>query len=372
GMFYLLKPLKKIKIAQIRTDRIGHLAANNDAFLRKKYLEADKTLVLGFVSQIDSRMFIANHQLFKMLKRKMFIVKSSFWYHVVCDSRLFKSEFYIDLVSSLKGTVECHQFDNAPVNLEWTKSEEEKGRKHLKEMGIDSWFVCFHSRDGAYLKKAYGHNDLSYHDYRDCDIDNYLPAMEAITKLGGYAVRMGSVVAKPLENHGNPRIIDYATRFRSDFMDIYLSAKCKFFVGNTAGLMLVPVVFNVPLVSANYIPAAFSGISKREILLPKKIRKHEENRYLGFPEIFSTGVCRYLFGKQYKDDGLIPIENSGEEIEGAVMEMNERLDGKWKDTKEDLALQNRYREIFKENSQYYYDYTSRIGSAYLSKNRDLL
>ena len=41
-------------------------------------------------------------------------------------------------------------------------------------------------------------------------------------------------------------------------------------------------------------------------------------------------------------------ENSPEEIRDLVIEMDERLNGRWKDTKEDLLLQKRFWSIFED------------------------
>ena len=49
----------------------------------------------------------------------------------------------------------------------------------------------------------------------------------------------------------NPRIIDYATDFQSDFMDLYLSARCTFFIGNNGGMVTLPLIFRKPLVIVN-------------------------------------------------------------------------------------------------------------------------
>ena len=49
----------------------------------------------------------------------------------------------------------------------------------------------------------------------------------------------------------------------------------------------------------------------------------------------------YIFGYYYE-------ENSPEEIKDLVIEMDERLNGRWKDTKEDLLLQKRFWSIFED------------------------
>ena len=58
---------------------------------------------------------------------------------------------------------------------------------------------------------------------------------------------MGKAVNKKIEN-ANPKIIDYAnSKFRSDFLDIFLGYRCSFCI-RTAGFGGVPEIFRKPLV----------------------------------------------------------------------------------------------------------------------------
>ena len=85
-------------------------------------------------------------------------------------------------------------------------------------------------RDGAYQLQKFKarERDWSYHDFRHTDINNFLLAAEELTKKGYYVFRMGVVVEKKFQTK-NPKIIDYAnSTLRSDFMDVYLGAKCSF------------------------------------------------------------------------------------------------------------------------------------------------
>ena len=48
-------------------------------------------------------------------------------------------------------------------------------------------------------------------------------------------------------NFSDPKIIDYTnSEFRSDFLDIYLSANCKFFLTTMSGLDNLLPIFNIP------------------------------------------------------------------------------------------------------------------------------
>ena len=72
------------------------------------------------------------------------------------------------------------------------------------------------------MDKTNENHDWKYHDFRDSNIQNYIPAMENLSELGLYAVRMGAVVKGRL-NTANPAIFDYANcGKRTDFLDIYL------------------------------------------------------------------------------------------------------------------------------------------------------
>ncbi|EKD28507.1 MAG: hypothetical protein ACD_79C00287G0014 [uncultured bacterium] len=366
----LIKPIKKICFLVFNNaSRIGHLAANTDVFLRRKSLFRDNSIYFGVIGK---DVMIANSQLLKMIKRKIFIVKSELLYVILHNSILFRSEYFKDLMCCyFKSSIEYYEFDNVNSKIEFTKEEGEKGAQLLKKMGIDSWFVCFHARDSLYLKSTFPDKNLSYHDFRDFDIETMIPAMEYISKQGGYALRVGSVVEKPLMEYGNPRIIDYATKYRSDFMDIYLASKCKFFVGCNAGLFLVYRLFNKPVVTVNNIPFMHLGVSKDELWIPKKLWNNERNEYLSYREIYSSDYALSLHSHEYENRKLVPVNNSPDEILKVVIEMNNRCDNKINYSEKEQELQKTFVNITKLN-KYYYNSPTRIGSDFLKDNIDLI
>ena len=131
-------------------------------------------------------------------------------------------------------------------NLSFTSEEIVIGDRSLLEMGIPekTSFICFHNRDSAFLDSVNNDSDWSYHDFRDSNIQNYLVAVEAIILRGNYAVRMGAITKDKVQS-ANPKFIDYANNgMRTDFLDIYLSAKCKFILCSDTGLSFPSEVFN--------------------------------------------------------------------------------------------------------------------------------
>ena len=377
----IIKPFKYIKICPIRDERIGHLAVNTEIFLRRLQLGIISNEGITFVGLASTNP--ANKQLFKMLQRKLFILQLPiskrqnniigclFW-GIFHEKTLFgKSAFYQPI--NFKNN-EYYEFANTPPNINFTENEEDNGKKFLNEMGVsdNSWFICFHARDNAYLScKVDGAADWSYHNYRDCNIETYLKAAEYIANRGGHAVRVGFHTGKKLSKLNNPRIIDYATYHRTDFGDIYLPAKCKFFLGNTAGIVMIPTIFNVPVAGTNWTPLEATPFRAGDIFIPKKHWSVEEKRYLTFHEILDSEIGYFGYSEQYEKAGLKLIDNTPDEIYDIVKEMNERLDGTFEYTKEDEELQNKYHSLIKPH-HVCYGTPARIGAKFLRENKELL
>lgn len=371
-LLFLLRYLFGIRFWRVRNSRLGPLAGT-DLFLRRQKLGIIPSPGRYDVGIANTK--TANRQFLAMLKRKMRIISilqptplRLLLKIMACRSLLSRWKLFNEL--GFKGN-EYYELNAVPTDLPFLPEEEEKGRALLQTMGVRGWFICFHARDRAYLDHLLQKRDQR-HDFRNCSIENYLPATEYLAQQGGYALRMGSLVEKPLTIR-LPQIIDYATTFRSDFGDVYLLAKSKFCVINTSGLNSVPYVFGVPVVSANVIPLTRGPPpGKNDLFIPKKIWSVKEKRHLTFTEmIYSPTIERWQFQEFREEDGLVPIENSAQEILEVTIEMNERLDGTWKTTAEDEKLQEKFRSLFSP-ATHCYGFPSRIGAQFLRENRQLL
>ena len=247
------------------------------------------------------------------------------------------------------------------------------GSGALRDLGIRDGadFICFHARDGTYLRTIFAGRDWGYHDYRDSSIDNCVPAAEELTRRGNFAIRMGAVVDKELET-SNPMIIDYSTRSRSDFLDIYLSAKCRFFICANDGLTFLPMIFRRPTIVTNMVPLEYlPAWAANNLIIVKKLWLRRERRFMTFREILDSGAARFLFSEQYDQLGIDPLENTPEEITDVALEMDERLNGTWHTTEEDQELQRRFWALI-EGSEVHGTILSHIGAEFLRQNRELL
>ena len=282
---------------------------------------------------------------------------------------LKRAEMYIDLLS-----LDCYAYDafnNIPSQLAFTEEEEIKGERLLQHMGIKlgAPFVCFHARDKMYLNLEYS-NDCTYHDYRDCDIQNYLAAAEYLASRGIPALRMGSIVEFALPK-SSPGIIDYAKRHRTDFGDIFLSAKCKFFLGNTAGICCLRWIFKKPSAFANLPHSGMPPFFKGDLFIVKKPWLVGCKRFLTFREVFENGIDEWPRSELFIEGDIELVENTSHEICALAKEMNARIDGTWVSTEEDEELQARYRSLFPPDHPAI-GFPSRMGAEFLRQNQELL
>jgi putative glycosyltransferase (TIGR04372 family) len=194
--------------------------------------------------------------------------------------------------------------------------------------------------------------------------------MAAIVARGGWCVRMGDSTMRPLEPMRG--VVDYAlSPSKSEWMDIFLCAQCRFFLGTSSGLGCVAGIFGRPNAVANMLPlAGCYSMFPDDICLPKRLMT-VDGRVLSFPEIFSTEACELRLSPEYPQRGLALIDNTSSEIAALANEMMNRLDGVEVDDQDDENLQDRFRSLV-EPHHFSWGALSRIGKGFLREHRALL
>lgn len=367
GLLKVVEPFVRIRIVAL-SSRMGLLALDTEAYLRRRASSPPSPREIHvFVTREP-----ANRQLLTMVKRRVWVIEDRVSYSIflVMQRCAPNSSVWLPF-GHLSEVMEYEDLSLAPPQMAFTQEEEARGAELLRRMGIGHGqpFVCFHSRDSTYLARAYGVSAdyWRYHDCRDTTVENYLPAAEYLASIGIVALRMGSVVDRPIASK-HPGVIDYATTYRSDFGDIYLPSHCKFFLGNTSGLVCVPYIFNVPVVDANQTPVKCVSLGAPDLFVFKKLWDRALGRALSLPEILSRGAHLLVTTEEFEAAGIELIENTPDEIVDAAKEMNSRLDGTWVTTDEDERLQRRFRELFDPACSQFGHFTARLSAAFLRQN----
>lgn len=339
-----LSPFITIRIGVLNSTRIGHLAANTEYWLRKESRDPGPP---G-----EWRVFVslprpANRQLQNMIKRRLRVVESALLEAVLNHARKCWPKLPVWLDLSSVGPSDYELWSNTRPQLSFTPEESRRGVELLRTIGIPDGarFVCLAIRDKAYLNRHMPNRSWAYHDYRDADIERCRAAAEWLASQGIWVLRMGAAVGNPFEA-ADPRVVDYASRFRSDFGDLYLLGHCKFFLGDTAGIFWPASILGVPTALTNVAPLTHLQPVPPAMLMPKVYRRKGAAAPLSYKEVVASGADRYSQSEQFEAAGIELLENTPEDILGMVREMNARVDGAWASTPEDERLQDRFWAAF--------------------------
>lgn len=344
------------------TARIGHLAMNTELFLRRQ----SRGMVEGELFRITDHFSgdkIANEQLYKMIKRRALVHEVTFQ-----EYQKLVAQGNSDCGMLFSGTNEFWEFNNIEPQLTFTDAEIEQGQQLLNDMGIHkSPYVCIHDRSSHYLDSKFPGNNFSYHNYRDCNISNYLKAADWLTTKGVYVVRMGEVISTPLATE-NPMIIDYATKHRTDFGDAFLTSTCDFFLGNTAGLYLVATIMSRPVAGANFVPFDHTPLLKEDVFIFKNLSIpfnliHE----IGFEMMENNmGMLDELLQK----NNVSIEENTSDQVLDLTVEMYERLTNTFTPNLNSEFLKNKLRSYWKPSARSY-GYVCNISSKFVDEKKHL-
>jgi len=366
----LLLALAGFRRVAVITKRIGHLAAEVDCLLKLRALGGLPARRFFVLAPADRT---ANASLLEYWEEQLTIIRQP----VLCTIldvmsrvpplRYDVSDYVLTVASAATYYRVNAEWAQRPPLLRLTRTHAERGRAVLRELGIPdgAWFVCVHVREGGYSP-----SDEKVHAFRNAHIADVFLAMEAISSLGGWCVRMGDPSMARLPLH--ERVVDYAHHpLRSPEMDVFLCASCRFFVGNSSGLFIVSSVFGVPSALVNIAPFATMGFSPNDLSIPKLLRSKSDGRYLGFEEILASPISNYRMAQMYEKAGVELVDNSPEEIEELVVEMIHRTEGRVGDYAAFETLQARFKSYLRP-THYCYGSASRIGARFLDRHRELL
>lgn len=343
----LIKPIVLIRFGNLGCERIGRFF---DAEVYLLFSKFKKKRVKSFDIWVTGD-FISNKQLLIILKRKFLVIQQLFIFYKILEL-LSK---YISIYSkhiAINPKDDFHTynlFNKHPMQLNLTKQEINKGELILKQFGIPKHakIVCVTSRDNLYLRRTHPPVDFSYHNYRDSNVNNYIPAIKALIKKNFYVVRMGKIAAKRLDIKSS-RFVDYPFHpLKSDFMDFFFGYKCYFWICGDTGLDEVARVFRKPVLDLNMSPLTGLKVASKKALLCLKIHKNYNNKKLSLNDIFDSGVGASFRSEEFRRKKIKLQELNANQIKDIVLEMTKLMKDSWKiKNKNDLKLQKKFEKLY--------------------------
>ena len=336
-------------------DAFGHQAWNTEHHARKYYsifYRFPRIIAFQRSVNIPNKALLAHHR-----SHGVWVIPSSNFF-----SRLF---YYVrtkwtkrpqrgtQQEKDIDNLIFCHysmnelhldpKTEDTKVSFPLTNLEQRQATRLLKSEHLEKYqYFCFHDRTDAYkniqaeiIGSKY-RNSEHYEQARNTTLETIFSAAELMHKKGIQAVRLG---ASPEQSVGVDFINDYSSdrSSRGDFADLALMNYCKFFVGPNSGIWLFARSFNRPICMVNVFPWPWINLpassDRHNVIVPKKLWHTSEKRYLTIKEMVNM-EARFHWKRLYDNSffnslSIVVVENSSEEISGAVTELNDRIDGKW-------------------------------------------
>lgn len=359
------------RIAQISNPgRIGHMCAEVDAFLKERELgliPSERPVLLA------PRGRSGNPALLDLFKGHM-TVWDKRWQKLLFGWMTKFEAVRYPLGRPVVGFGEAARYyqinqlwDDRPPAITLPDDWQARGRARLAELGVPegAWFVSVHAREGGYSP-----GDESTHAHRNADIATYDLAIKAIKDRGGWVVRVGDPTMSAMP--ATDQAVDYAkSPLKADWMDLWLCANNRFFLGTSSGLIMAATMFHRPSALVNMAPHGSSyGPGPKDLSIPKLLL-NGDGEPMPFQDVFDQNLSVQRYAEVFAQRGVAFQNNSSQEILAITEEMLARLDGGFETTEDDEDLQRQYRGLLTP-LDYSFGAASRIGRDWLRAHRHLL
>jgi putative glycosyltransferase (TIGR04372 family) len=177
---------------------------------------------------------------------------------------------------------------------------------------------------------------------------------------------MGDRSMRPLPSW--PNTVDYAhSAKREDWMDVFLWAEGRFFIGTGSGPQLIPTTFGKPVAIANYGPIATIVCGKDDILLPKNYWSEGEKRHLSLAERMHPEYAFNESIRAFAKFGISVVDNTPEELRDLIIQMIDRVEGRDAETQQERALQAQFNDLAATHQFY----PAKLSRAFMCRYPDL-
>lgn len=340
----IIRPIYRIQFIITPCEALGHQVGNLDIHLVKNLVNKPKrTAYIYFCPSIFSRP-VANQHLRLMWSRTL----PTF----ICSPILTKIilvfvgvSWNIPFCHALVGDIwikehgasdkdKTGKLIHTPSFLKFTTRELALGEAFFKKINIASMkYILLNSRINT------GNNSQTF---RNSKISSFFKAAKYLSTQGYHVLKMG-VVSKDEIDASINYIIDYAKKYRTEFLDIFLSSRTAFYLGDSCGLFNLSICFRKPIAITNQAPIFFPPFCyEKALIIPKKYWLRHEKRYMTLSEIIKSGTAYCTDASRYEALGIELHDNTPEEIYEFAIEMHQRCNGLYYESSEDQDIQNTF------------------------------
>jgi putative glycosyltransferase (TIGR04372 family) len=280
-----------------------------------------------------------------------------------------------DLNSSLTRSRDLEGlFQKNDVAFTFTKCEDNAAKNWLRSKGWqeDEPFVTLLVRDSMYLQTVYPDQLWGYHDYRNSNVQDYIPAIDWLTENRVWVLRMGRHTKDKLEINKN-RFVDYSfDTNQSDLLDVWLFANATAVISTATGLDCLAGLYRRPILFLNALPLIDMASYFNMTWVPKNLIWQKSKEPLNLSQSVKH---TYYSQSEYINNGIEIVSLTPEEIKESVKEFWEDLRGGSYLSFSTIERQKQFWKILKTlpNYQKYHHFIhpkAKVGSFWLSAQGD--
>ncbi|MHB1090118.1 MAG: TIGR04372 family glycosyltransferase [Ilumatobacteraceae bacterium] len=345
----ILHPLVRIQLLVVAFHRFGHLALEPEVFLSLDDIKIAK--------KHDGYRFPKQIQLWSLGPRKSqanrFLAKK--WKDVLlsppswCIDSLLNVGEKLPVLRLDTPKLSVHgptnALDHSGPHLSFSLDELKRGRTELEKLGVDSDrpIACLIVRDGGYYA-ARGEVENQGYEFLNFDISTFEFAAKSLVSRGYQVIRMGAGSENPfgIEIEG---VFDYAlSPHRSEFLDIYIAAHCRFAVSTQTGPDAVCLAFRRPVcyIDVTRFSQFFFG-TKLAYWNPSELQR--DGKRLTLKEIVSSDIMWIKDPNEFIEHGIRSVRSTPQGIERLVSGFVDLCESDFKMSQSDHDLSRRAQEI---------------------------
>jgi len=393
GILFLYVLLKII--SKVVTVKIGHLGKTGKESLLISYIEPylrNIKLSSGWstiVIVIDpSPLHTNNQQLIKMYRKKVIIIDRENEYLMnslsILYGLLFDDNPMKILLYSRCRNIKKHRdlWSNHDTVISFTEREKSKGERGLDKIGlVNNEYFCFGLREDSYFQQIYSRDMFSHINnweagpdsrVRNPKLSTYVKLAENITNNNLKAVRMGKY-SKEKVITDNRNIIDHATSgLRSDFIDTYMIANCKFLINGASGIFFFASLFNKPIFMSDVYSLSTGVLNMSDIFMPSLLWDKKNKKLLTFKQMLELGMSETSYMSSLKENNLEIVHNSEYELTESANELISIIDGTRIFDDKDDYLNKKFKDIVANMPGNDGGYDTKISSNFIKRYEHLL
>ena len=251
-----------------------------------KYFLLPRKKKLSFIiySNNFANSYLHDYQLDFFKKNKYYLLKSN-----------FLSKIIVKLID--KYELSCFIKSDSLTNSYFHKRDKKEFLFDIKidntsedfKRFINKDFICFMTRDEAYLKKQFPKIDWTYHSYRNSDPNIMYKCIQNLINQNINCLRAGTIYEHDFE-FKSENYLDYADMYRTPKFDFLISRLCKLFICDTSGIIYFPLSQQSNILRYNCNIFDLFKPFNNTISIPILYKNKSTNKYIPFNQCIKNKI----------------------------------------------------------------------------------